>query len=109
MPAKVPGQDPGYDAQVKEAYQVRLFMDGPGWSWLQEHLSKARTRLIAATGRIDLSAGARAVICGKLALVEELLTRPEKLAQILHDAATPIRAEDVKSRPPRSRAKLGKL
>lgn len=71
------------DAQLREASEVRAFLDSPAWSWMKTRLERLRPALMAKATAIGVKRDDRTLILGKLALVEELLSRPGMLTDLL--------------------------
>lgn len=80
-----PGDNPRFDAQVVEARDARAFIESPVWAWLKAHLSTTERRLILRIANPTETEAGRLMLIGKLALVTEILERPEELVRKLND------------------------
>lgn len=75
--------NPLLDTQLEEAAEVAAFINSPAWKWLKSRLESVRPRLIVGSVAPGQAHDDRLLAMGKLALVEEILTRPAMLADIL--------------------------
>jgi hypothetical protein len=104
------GENPLLDAQLKEALEVKAFLDSPAWTWMKARLERLRPALMAKSalvgGERPLTTDERMIVLGKLALVEELLARPGMLTALLSrkdaaELAIPEAAEILNAAPQR--------
>lgn len=86
-PFPEPGENPLLDAQLAEAQAVKAFLSSPVWTWLNDRLQRQRKALMAKAvsigGDRPLSTDERMILMGKMALVEEILSRPAMLTDLL--------------------------
>lgn len=75
--------NPLLDQQLEEAVEVASFINSPVWKWLKSRLEGVRPRLMMNTVSPGVKRDDRMITIGKLALVEEILSRPDMLAAIL--------------------------
>ena len=110
------GENPLLDAQLKEAIEVKAFLDSAAWTWMRARLERLRPALLAKGTSVggSLSSDERMIIFGKLALVEELLARPGMLTDLLArkeaaEMAIPEANELLGLRKPPQKSSLGPL
>lgn len=79
--------NPLLETQLKEAREVQSFLASPAWNWLKDRLTKQRkllmTKAVSIGGQPPLTRDERMILMGKLALVEEILSRPAMLTDLL--------------------------
>lgn len=93
-----PDENPLLEAQLREASEVRVFLDSPAWAWVKSRLELLRPSLVARAAAPGVKRDDRMLLLGKLTLVEELLARPGMLAELA------IRRENVEMSIPTPKA-----
>jgi len=78
------GETALFTQQRREAQECKVFLESPVWHWLQAHLRRSQVRHIAAVSAMGLTPDERLIRLGKLALITEILERPEDLVRRLH-------------------------
>ena len=81
-PFPQPGENPLLDAQLKEAAEVSTFINSPVWPWLKTRLTNIKAGLMAKATSPGTKRDDRMLYLGKLALVEEILSRPGMLMDL---------------------------
>lgn len=79
----------------KEAELVRRFLveDTHVWEWLRGHLERQLRGLQKLTGRFDITADQRAMLCGQQALIATILDKPAELLAMLEEAERQVRPD----------------
>ena len=62
--------------------QAKDLLQSPVWVWLKEHLEREMATLISMAADPRLSTENRALLCGRLGLVSEILTKPEAILRV---------------------------
>lgn len=77
--------NPLLDQQLEEAAEVAAFINSPAWKWLRARLENVRPRLVIGACTPGQDHDDRLLAMGKLALIEEILTRPAMLADLMQN------------------------
>lgn len=82
-------ENPLLAAQLKEAGEVKQFLDSPVWKWLKTRLDVMRPKLMAQATAPKVKRDDRMILLGQISLIDGLLNRPALLTELLtrRDAA----------------------
>lgn len=83
------------EMKEKEAAFVRRFLlaESDLYAWFRAHLTVQRAGLARLAGRLGLSSEDRALLVGKLSVIEDLLDTPERLLTIAEKVEEQVEAE----------------